>query len=87
MERKRKPGQNELRDEVVTQLCESLAMSRKNMLDQELTLPERQHWTQVHTNTAQVLNTILRDQQFRDWEKRMKLLEKNGAIPSGDSIR
>lgn len=83
----KKPDQNELRDEVVVQLRESLAMSRKNMFDQDLSLLERQHWAQVHTNTAQVLNTILRDQQFRDWEKRMKLLEKNGAILSGETFR
>jgi len=46
----------------------------------ELSLAERHHWTQVHTYTAQVLNTILRDLQLKDWEKRLKEIEQPGLI-------
>ena len=77
---KRSDRDNDIRDEVVEQLRESLVLSRKYMFDEELTITERQHWTRVHTNTAQVLNTILRDQQFREWERRMKDLEESGVI-------
>ncbi len=56
------------------------------MNDPELSLAERHHWTQVHTYTAQVLNTILRDLQLKDWEKRLKELEQprltNKTLPT-----
>ena len=68
------------RDDMVNQLRETLALCRKNMFNEQLTPPERQRWTQVHTNTAQVLNTILRDEQFHEWEKRLKMLEKQGLL-------
>ncbi len=81
----RRSNQEMFRDEMVTQLRETLTLCRKNMFNEQLTLPERQRWTQVHTNTAQVLNTILRDEQFHEWEKRMKMLEKQGVIDHSTS--
>ncbi len=74
--RKRLPSQERLRNELVYQLRESLRSSQEKMNSPELTLAERQRWTQVHTYTAQVYNTILRDQQLREWERRLKELEK-----------
>src|SRR5437879_10926683 len=76
--RRRLPSQERLRNELVYQLRESLRSSQEQMNHPELTLAERQRWTQVHTYTAQVLNTILRDLQLKDWEKRLKELEQNG---------
>jgi hypothetical protein len=73
--RKRLPSQERLRHELVYQLRESLRSSQEKMNSPELTLAERQRWTQVHTYTAQVYNTILRDQQLREWEKRLKVIE------------
>ena len=84
--RKRLPSLERLRHELVYQLRESLRASQEKMNNPELSLAERQHWTQIHTYTAQVLNTILRDLQLRDWEKRLKELEQRGltykALPS-----
>jgi hypothetical protein len=77
-------GEEQIRNDLVLQLRDSLQTSRKNMYNDDLSIKERQQWTQVHTNTALVLNTILRDVQFRDWEKRMKILEEHGLLP--DSI-
>ncbi len=65
---------------MVAQLKESLAQSREMMLNQKLDPKSRERWTQIHTNTAQVLNQVLRDRQFKDWEKRMKELEARGRI-------
>ncbi len=76
--RKRLPSLERLRHELVYQLRESLRASQEKMNNLELSLAERHHWTQVHTYTAQVLNTILRDLQLKDWEKRLKELEQNG---------
>ena len=84
--RKRLPSLERLRHEPVYQLRESLRASQEKMNNPELTLAEGHHWTQIHTYTAQVLNTILRDLQLKDWEKRLKELEQRGltykALPS-----
>ena len=76
--RKRLPSLERLRHELVYQLRESLRASQEKMNNPELSLAERHHWTQAHSYTAQVLNTILRDLQLKDWEKRLKELEQNG---------
>ena len=78
--RRRLPSQERLRNELVYQLRESLRASQEKMNNPELSLAERHHWTQAHTYTAQVLNTILRDLQLKDWEKRLKELEKKGLV-------
>ena len=84
--RKRLPSLERLRHELVYQLRESLRATQEKMNNPELTLAERHHWTQIHTYTAQVLNTILRDLQLQDWEKRLKELEQRGltykALPT-----
>jgi len=74
--RKRLPSSERLRHDLVYQLRESLRASQEKMNNPELSLAERHHWTQAHTYTAQVLNTILRDLQLKDWEKRLKELEQ-----------
>src|SRR2546426_3623298 len=78
--RKRLPSLERLRHELVYQLRESLRASQEKMNNPELALAERHHWTQIHTYTAQVLNTILRDLQLKDWEKRLKEIEQPGLI-------
>jgi len=73
--------ENELRSEIIVQLEQSLAMSREMMMNQKLDPKTREKWTQLHTNTAQVLNTVLRDKQYQEWERRLKELEAAGQIP------
>ncbi|HEX9197393.1 MAG TPA: hypothetical protein VF906_06315 [Candidatus Bathyarchaeia archaeon] len=73
--------ENELRSEIIDQLEQSLAMSRGMMTNLMLDPKTRERWTQLHTNTAQVLNQVLRDKQYRDWERRLKELEAAGRIP------
>ena len=41
------------------------------MLDYDKDLKTRERWTHLHMNTSQILNTVLRDRQMRDWEKRL----------------
>jgi len=76
--RRRLPSQERLRNVLVYELRESLRSTQEKMNNPELTLAEQQRWTQVHTYTAQVYNTILKDQQLQEWEKRLKELEKGG---------
>ena len=73
--------ENELRSQIIDQLEQSLAMSREMMMNQKLDPRTREKWTQLHTNTAQVLNTVLRDKQHQEWERRLKELEAAGRIP------
>jgi hypothetical protein len=73
--------ENELRSAIIEQLEQSLAMSREMMMNLKLDPKTRERWTQLHTNTAQVLNTVLRDKQYREWEMRLKELEAAGRIP------
>ena len=68
------------RAEIVAQLRESMARSREMMLNPKLDPTSRETWTQRHTNTAQVLNQVLRDRQFKDWERRLKEMEARGRI-------
>ncbi len=53
------------------------------MLNERLDVRTRERWTQMHTNTAQVLNQILRDRHFKEWENRLRELESMGHIPRG----
>ena len=72
--------EDRVRAELVGQLRESLAMERSMMMNEKLDVKTRERWTQMHTNTAQVLNQILRDRQFKEWEKRLRELEARGRI-------
>ncbi len=76
--------ENELRSRIIRQLDQSLEMSRGMMTNLKVDPKIRERWTQLHTNTAQVLNQILRDKQFGEWEKRLKDLEASGHIPRKD---
>ena len=80
------PSDDALRDEVVRQLRESLSRSREMMQNEKLDARAKERWTQLHTNTAQVLNQVLRDQQAKDWEKRLKELERAGRLPRRISL-
>src|SRR2546428_4276761 len=72
--------ENELRSQIIDQLDQSLAMSREMMMNQKLDPKTREKWTQLHTNTAQVLNTVLRDKQYQEWERRLKELGAAGRV-------
>ena len=75
-----------VRAELVVQLRESLAKSRAMMLNDKLDAKTREAWTQKHTNTAQVLNMVLRDSQLKDWERRLREMEDRRRRLAG-SIR
>jgi hypothetical protein len=86
MENNQDPNDEELRNEVVRQLRESLSRSRKMMQNDSLDVKTRERWTQLHTNTSQVLNQVLRDQQAKNWEKRLRELEAAGRLPRRTSL-
>ena len=67
--------EDRLRAELVNQLMESLAKSRGMILNDKMDVRTRERWTELHTRTAQVLNQILRDRQFKEWERRLNEME------------
>jgi hypothetical protein len=46
-------------------------------------LKTREPWTQLYSNTSQILNEILKDRQMRDWEKRLSAIEEYRKNPKG----
>jgi urease accessory protein UreF len=80
------PSDDELRAQIIQQLRESLARSQEMMINTKLDPKTRERWTQLHTNTAQVLNQVLRDSQAKDWERRLRELEAAGHLPRRISL-
>jgi hypothetical protein len=70
-----------VRTRIVTELLESLAESRKIMLDSNKDLKTRERWTQLHNSTSQILNTVLRDLQMKEWERRLEVIEEHEKRP------
>ena len=70
-----------VRDRMVRELRQNLARCRKVILDEKLDLKTRERWTQLYNNTSQILNQLLKDRQMRDWEKRLREIEKYRRIP------
>jgi len=70
-----------VRTRIVTELLESLAESRKIMLDSNKDLKTRERWTQLHNSTSQILNTVLRDLQMKEWERRLRVIEERTKRP------
>jgi hypothetical protein len=72
--------EEKVRDGLVRQLRQNLARCRRVIMDQNMDLKTRERWTQLYNNTSQVLNQILKDRQMRDWEKRLREIEKYRGI-------
>jgi len=81
MIQEKEQDENELRSRIIDQLQQSLEMSRAMMTNLKFDPKSRERWTQLHTNTSQVLNQVLKDKQYREWERRLKDLEASGQIP------
>ncbi len=70
-----------IRTQIVTELLESLAESKRIMLDSNKDLKTRERWTQLHNSTSQILNTVLRDLQMKEWERRLRVIEEHSKRP------
>jgi hypothetical protein len=81
MIREEERDEDELRSRIIEHLEQSLEMSQGMMTNLKLDPKSRERWTQLHTNTSQVLNQVLKDKQYREWEIRLKDLEASGRIP------
>ena len=69
-----------MRDRMVRELRQNLARCRRVIVDENLDLKTRERWTQLYNNTSQILNQLLKDRQMRDWENRLREIEKYRGI-------
>ncbi len=70
-----------VRTRIITELLETLAESRKIMLDSKKDLKTRERSTQLPNSTSQILNTVLRDLQMKEWERRLRVIEEYQKTP------
>ena len=66
---------------MVRELRQNLARCGRVIVDENLYLKTRGRWTQLYNNTSQILNQLLKDRQMRDWENRLREIEKYRGIP------
>ncbi len=48
-------------------------------MDAELKMKTRENWYQKYTNAVLALNQLLKDLQYKDYEDRLRALEKSGV--------
>jgi hypothetical protein len=52
----------------------------ENSTDSKLTLRMRESWNQRYTNTVLALNQLLRYSQYKDYEKRLRVIEESARV-------
>ncbi len=71
---------NTLRDVEIKRLVRLAETAFENSIDSKLTLKARESWHQKYTNTVLALNQLLKDSQFKDYEKRLRVIEESGRV-------
>lgn len=70
---------NALRDVEIKRLAELAALAYRNAMDLELKMKTRENWYGKYTNAVLALNQLLKDLQYKDYENRLRILEKSGV--------
>ena len=70
---------NTLRDVEIKRLAELAALAYRNAMDPELKMKTRENWYGKYTNAVLALNQLLKDLQYKDYENRLRILEKSGV--------
>lgn len=52
-------------------------LAYRNALDPELKMKTREGWYQKYTNAALALNQLLKDSQYKDYERRLRVIEES----------
>ncbi len=71
---------NLLREVGIQQLVEIVKYAYQQAMNEKLDEKARDRWAQRHTNATLALNQVLRDRVYRDYERRLKLLEENWKL-------
>ncbi len=72
---------NTLRDVEIKRLAHMAEIAYRNSIDVNLSMRMRESWHQRYTNTVLALNQLLKDSQYKDYEKRLRLIEESGKTP------
>jgi hypothetical protein len=61
-------------------LEELAAMAYRNAMDEGLRMKTRESWYQKYTNAVLALNQLLKDLQYKEYEKRLKVIEESRRL-------
>jgi hypothetical protein len=55
-------------------------MAYRNAMDEGLRMKTRESWYQKYTNAVLALNQLLKDLQYKEYEKRLKIVEDSRKL-------
>ena len=56
------------------------ALAYRNAMDEGLRMKTRESWYQKYTNAVLALNQLLKDSQYKEYEKRLKVIEDSRKL-------
>jgi hypothetical protein len=56
------------------------ALAYRNAMDEGLRMRTRESWYQKYTNAVLALNQLLKDLQYKEYEKRLKMIEESRRL-------
>jgi hypothetical protein len=59
---------------------ELAALAYRNAMDEGLRMRTRESWYQKYTNAVLALNQLLKDLQYKEYEKRLKVVEESRRL-------
>jgi len=59
---------------------ELVALAYRNAMDEGLRMRTRESWYQKYTNAVLALNQLLKDLQYKEYEKRLKVVEESRRL-------
>jgi len=71
---------NRIRDVEIKRLEELAALAYRNAMDEGLRMRTRESWYQKYTNAVLALNQLLKDLQYKEYEKRLKVIEESRKL-------
>jgi len=71
---------NRIRDVEIKRLEELAALAYRNAMDEGLRMRTLESWYQKYTNAVLALNQLLKDLQYKDYEKRLKVIEDSRKL-------
>jgi hypothetical protein len=71
---------NRIRDVEIKRTEELAALAYRNAMDEGLRMRTRESWFQKYTNAVLALNQLLKDLQYKEYERRLKVIEDSRRL-------
>jgi len=71
---------NRIRDVEIKRLEELAALAYRSAMDEGLRMRTRESWFQKYTNAVLALNQLLKDLQYKEYERRLKVIEDSRRL-------